>query len=347
MPEHDVTTLLREAVSAPQEMLDVSALRTRARRRRTRRRAATGALAGLAVLCLAAGLLVLGDEDTNEQVAVGPGASTTSAQDDALVRVGEYVLEGVPEGVVITGGSEEGSSTGVRSSVLTLESDVVGDVRLIVTDDRPDLGIHLGIESGRPAVVQLDLDGGPQEDVEASIWSTPGTSEPVEVIVPLGPDEAVVVEVPSGNDDATVLRTAQALLDHLRHAPDVLPGEAEDAAADAFVSWLSARGDVEQTVAAVQDGEALRTTIQAAIATAPFDPGEAYGYATTVEATADHGVLAVTYEVRGPNDEVVHQGSGTAVRVGAEWLVSRETYCAAIAVGSVRCPEDEGLVQGY
>jgi hypothetical protein len=348
MREHDVTTLLRGAVTAPDQDLDVLGLRTRVRRRRVRRRAAAGGVVCLTLLAVVGALVLTDTRSSDEQVRVGPATTTTTAPSAGqLVRIGDYALDGTPDGMEITGGSEEMSSSGTTTiSVLTLGSDVVGDLRLIITPDPTDLGITPDIEDERPAVVQLRLDGDDAEEVGATIRSSLDASDPIEVIVPLGTDDAVIVELPSGNDDATVLRTAQALLDHLRHAPEVLPGEAEDAAADAFVSWLSARGDVEQTVAAVQDGEALRGTIQAAIATAPFDPGEAYGYATNVEATGDHGVLAVTYEVRGPNDEVVHEGSGEAVQVGAEWLVSRETYCAAIAVGSVRCPEEDSLEQG-
>ncbi|OWY62160.1 hypothetical protein B7486_59925, partial [cyanobacterium TDX16] len=222
MPEHDVATLLRASVDPPQHDVDVAGLKVRVRHRRTRRRATIGALAALVVVTLGAGVLALDRNVRDEQVTIGPATTITTAPPAGqLVRIGDYALDGVPEGMAITGGSDEGSSSGATSSVLTLESDVVGDLRLIVTPDPIDVAPPtLGIDQERPAVVQLRLDGEDAEEVEATIRSSLDASEPIELVVPLDVEHAAVVELASGIDDGTVVRTAQELLDHLRTAPD-------------------------------------------------------------------------------------------------------------------------------
>jgi hypothetical protein len=371
MPEHDVATLLRSTVEPPSVEVDVDGLRTRARRRRTRRHLAVGAGTGLVVVALALGTLAVADERGDEQVTVGttrPDASaTTSAPAAAPVyAVGaSYVLEGVPAGFSVVAGDRY-VEDGPPGSTITLQSEEHGFVRVFssfAADGLQGSFDRLLAEAGTVEVeVEVVTSASPTPDGDrepepqplvAALHVVAGETPSLAVLV--SDTDLVLIDMGATGDPSAVHDVAQSILDHLRPAPDArptgqdAPGGGEDAITavmGVFSRWLHAGGDVEQTVAAVQDGEDLRATIEAAITSAPFDPALVRGSTVSVGATDDHGVQAVTYEILGPDGEVVHRGEGTAVQVGAEWLVSRETYCAAIAVGSVRCPEDESLVQG-
>jgi hypothetical protein len=138
--------------------------------------------------------------------------------------------------------------------------------------------------------------------------------------------DAIPPEIPA--PDATTLPPSSTT---------AVAGEDEQAAAQAFLRWL-APGSVEETIGLIEDGEVLRETIAAAQETAP-DAVEDYSGAVDGVRLVGEDRAIVSYRILNDGQAVLTT-DGEAVRVDGRWLVSRETYCAAIAYGPVRCPPE-------
>jgi hypothetical protein len=103
-----------------------------------------------------------------------------------------------------------------------------------------------------------------------------------------------------------------------------------------FLQWIEAGTDVNRAASSIETGTALRETIAGALATAPSPPTSYSGRVDSVTLT-DENTATVHFVILLGNVTVLDR-SGAAVRINGQWVVSRETYCGAIAVGPTRCP---------
>lgn len=110
-------------------------------------------------------------------------------------------------------------------------------------------------------------------------------------------------------------------------------GEAA-AIADVFHTWVS-RPDVETTVSILEDGEALRDTIEQV----RTEPGSE-NHSARVDAVqlVDDAHALVTFSIFTGESLTLGNQQGAAVKIDGTWRVSRATYCATISLGTVSCP---------
>jgi hypothetical protein len=109
----------------------------------------------------------------------------------------------------------------------------------------------------------------------------------------------------------------------------------EGVIADVFRTWVS-RPDVDTTVSILEDGDALRGTIEQV---RTQDPGSA-DHTARVDAVqlVDDTHARVTFSIFTGSNLTLGNQQGAAVKVDGTWRVSRATYCATISLGTVRCP---------
>jgi hypothetical protein len=96
----------------------------------------------------------------------------------------------------------------------------------------------------------------------------------------------------------------------------------------AWETFFTAGGPVDSHIALLQDGAKFRSELTASAK----DPSNAdlTARVTDVEVSGS-STAAVTYDLTGKGGVVLLGGSmGEAVKVGADWLVSKKTYCQLI-----------------
>jgi hypothetical protein len=208
--------------------------------------------------------------------------------------------------------------------------------------------------NGRHAVLGSQMDGGIVFNQQTQFlaegdrtvqWLEPGNTRVMLVTVGLSEDEVLAV--------ARGLRTVDASEWQQLHvttpgptdtAPPVtaapstpepeFTGE-EAAIADVFHRWVS-RPDVDSTVAILEDGEALRDTIEQVRTRNPGSDN----HSARVDAVqlVDDTHASVTFSILTGGSLTLANQNGTAVKIDGTWHVSRATYCATVGMGVVQCP---------
>jgi hypothetical protein len=109
----------------------------------------------------------------------------------------------------------------------------------------------------------------------------------------------------------------------------------EAAIADVFRTWVS-RPDVDTTVSILEDGEALRDTIDQV---RTRNPGSE-NHSARVDAVrlVDDTHALVTFSILTGESLTLGNQQGAAVKIDGTWHVSRATYCATVSLGAVSCP---------
>jgi streptogramin lyase len=189
----------------------------------------------------------------------------------------------------------------------------------------PNFGIVLRLAGSGPATV---ADGAYWTTIDGRTLTRVDPDGSAQTITVVYAEPPATTDTTTSTPDPVVMPSPSATGD-----PEDQPDE--QAAAVAFLDWL-APGSVEATIPLIEDGEALREVISAAQATAP-DAVEDYSGAVDGVRLVDDDRAVVSYRIliRGAT---VLSTDGEAVRVDGRWVVSRDTYCAAIANGPVRCP---------
>jgi WD40 repeat protein len=112
----------------------------------------------------------------------------------------------------------------------------------------------------------------------------------------------------------------------------------EKAAIERMIKDWGSRLGVDATVALVEDGEALRTTIAAVNASsqvqAARDPGTRIH---SIELVGDDRAI-VTFDILQGNNVTLGNQTGVAVKVDGSWRLSRDTYCRIALYVQVTCP---------
>lgn len=113
---------------------------------------------------------------------------------------------------------------------------------------------------------------------------------------------------------------------------------AEDKAAirEAFLGWLNNQ-DIDVAGAYIEDFGEIRDALAQAAATAPLPVADYTGRVDQVTVTSSSDAQVV-YSILNQGSVVVRNQVGHAVKVDGAWKVSRNTICAAIAIGGVQCP---------
>jgi hypothetical protein len=109
----------------------------------------------------------------------------------------------------------------------------------------------------------------------------------------------------------------------------------EAAIVDVFHTWVS-RPDVDTTVSILEDGDALRDTIEQ-VRLQNVGAGD---HSSTVSAVSmiDDAHALVTFSILTNGQLTLANQQGAAIKIDGSWRVSRATYCATIGLGAVKCP---------
>lgn len=157
------------------------------------------------------------------------------------------------------------------------------------------------------------------------------------VDVPLVSRDLLVVA--TGDQGVTAYDTRKLFAHRAKGSPTTVSqqprftGEAAKIA-KAVSGWLNAE-TVDGSVANIEDGERLRSTIQQA--TANVSAGAYKGRVDEVNVVSGSGAF-FTFSILSRGTVVLNRWQGRAVRVGARWKVSRDTYCHLIGFSGISCP---------
>jgi hypothetical protein len=130
---------------------------------------------------------------------------------------------------------------------------------------------------------------------------------------------------------ASLLFIAAAACSNHAHAPTAADRPAARSSLAAFFegSELGLRASM------VEDGSHLRSTLEMATRRAPLK-----GATVRVVAVEPTGRdLVVSYDVLIDGQLTLPQVTSRAVRAGDRWILSRDSFCALVAIGGVTCPK--------
>lgn len=190
--------------------------------------------------------------------------------------------------------------------------------------------IALGIVVSRPTSTDDDTEIGPASDEAISPTPTPSALEPEPLVQPTPtPDGGENGESPPVLLEPSDPRCGQ---DQDLPVPD---STATAEAAAAFDGWLNTIPR-EDAAPFVQDWDSIGRAILAAAERAPLpldqyhgEVGELVGFGPELRCF-DYSIL---------NDDVpVYSAIGAAILLDDGWVVTRETVCAAVEIGTVDCP---------
>lgn len=148
------------------------------------------------------------------------------------------------------------------------------------------------------------------------------------VAVLSGPaDRNGMISVSGSTPSSSLASTSRPIL------PRALEAQAIRAA---FLGWTNTKPR-DEVGDYVEDFDGIRDSIVAAAAKAPLPVDDYTGRVDDVSMIdATHAL--VTYDFLNGGTVVVAGRTGVAVKIDGRWMVSRDTVCAALAVGGTRCP---------
>jgi hypothetical protein len=194
---------------------------------------------------------------------------------------------------------------------------------------RDDDGVHGDIATG-PAELQLPVTGS-LASVLAVLYDD-GTGHVVGVAgAHFGP--AVGTWTPPPTLPAITIPPATTPTP--RTATDAISDD-ERAIREAFLGWLDTKPR-EAAGTFIEDWDSISSVIDEAQASAPLPLDAYHGRVESVE-VLDDDEARVVYSFLNGEAAVVPNQVGRAVKIGGEWKVSRDTVCAAFAIGGVQCP---------
>jgi hypothetical protein len=215
----------------------------------------------------------------------------------------------------------------------------LGDARLVdINGHHAVVGTRLN--SGLSYDQQTMFLSAPDQNVQ---WLEPANTGVIVSAVGLSEDEVLTIARGLRSVDRTewerLLATAPGRIavtpPTVAAGPEPTFTGEEAAIADVFHTWVS-RPDVDTTVTILEDGDALRDTIdQVRIQ----NPGSADHSATVSAVTMiDDTHALVTFSILTDGQVALADQQGAAIKIDGSWKVSRATYCATISHGAVRCP---------
>src|SRR4051812_49867148 len=96
----------------------------------------------------------------------------------------------------------------------------------------------------------------------------------------------------------------------------------------AWQTFFTAGGPVDSHIALLEDGEKFRPELTASAK----DPSNAYLSAKVTDVVVNGTSATVTYDLNGRNFVLLGGSMGEAVKIGAKWLVSKQTYCQLVTL---------------
>jgi hypothetical protein len=263
------------------------------------------------------------------QVSAEPGMVTISPGRDVVYQD----AAGRGFGVFVADHAQQSPGANLLTSGAGLLDRRVVDVngRHAVLGSQINSGIVLG--------TQTAFLGSADENIQ---WLAPGNTLVTLVATGLREDEVLAIARGLLAVDSTLWeqfhvvapgRIGAAPVDPSAPEPE-LTGE-DAAIADVFRTWVSAPA-VDTTVSILEDGDALRDTIEQVRAQ---NPGSA-GHTARVDAVqlVDASHALVTFSIFSNGNLTLGNQQGGAVKIDGTWHVSRATYCSTISLGAVQCP---------
>lgn len=283
-----------------------------------------------------------------------------------VARASGFTVSDVPEGYFLVGDMPGFALIGSNPREVVFRADDSRGFRVHIVDDSeespginlmpaPAIGggrdAHLVEIRGHDAVVTRELMSGVGYDQRIQFlagadqhvqWLEPGNVMVTVSAVGLTEDEVLAIAdglqvVDRAGWEQLLVQAPGLVVGAVETVPDEAPAlEGEElAAADAFRAWISP-GDLEQLIARIEDGEAIRDVI--AESQTRVDNAATYEARIHAVRIVDPDHALVRFSMLRDATPLLEDLEGVAVRVDGRWLVSRATYCAIVAMGGTQCP---------